>query len=148
MGDLTAANVSFVITVPLLLPAPTTLSGFAADDIFDVDDVDATDVVMGVDGILSGGMIFAPKPMNIALQADSTVSIAFFDAWYQGQEANYAAYPAQAVITFTGINTSYLLTTGFLSRYKPMPDAKKMLQPRKFRVTWQTIIPTTVGSGG
>lgn len=147
MPDITAANTAFVISVPLLLPVPQQLQGFAADDIFDVDDVDSTDILMGVDGILSAGMIFAPKPMNIALQADSP-SVSFFDAWYQGQQANTAAYAAQAIITFTGIGTSYALTTGYLSRYKPMADAKKILQPRKFRVTWQTIIPTPVGQFG
>lgn len=147
MPDITAANVSFIIGVPLLLPVPQQLQGFAADDVFDVDDIDSTDILMGVDGILSAGMIFAPKPMNIALQADSP-SISFFDAWYQGQQANVGAYAAQGVVTFTSIGTSYGLTTGYLSRYKPMADAKKILQPRKFRVTWQTIIPIPVGNGG
>ena len=147
MGDITSANVSFIISVPLLLPVPQQLQGFAADDVLDVDDIDAGDTIIGVDGILSAGMIFAKKPMNIALQADS-VSISFFDAWYQGEQANVAKYAAQANVTFTGIGTTYGLATGFLGRYKPMPDAKKTLMPRKFQIVWQTIIPTPVGQGG
>jgi hypothetical protein len=145
--DITSANAVFIISVPLLLPVPQQLQGFAVDDIFDVDDVDSTDVMMGVDGILSGGMIFAPKSMNVALQADSP-SMSFFDGWYQGQQAATAAFAAQASVTFTAIGTTYALLTGFLTRYKPMPDAKKVLQPRKFRITWQSVVPAPVGAAG
>jgi hypothetical protein len=147
MADITSANAAFLISVPAILPVPQQLQGFAADDIFDVDDVDGTETQLGVDGTFAGGMIFAAKPMNIAFLA-SSASIAFFDAWYAGQQANFAAYPAFGNITFTGIGTSYVLTTGFLTRYKPMADAKRVLQPRKFRITWGTIIPVPVGAGG
>ena len=145
--DITSANAVFLMSVPLILPVPQQLQGFAADDIFDMDDVDSTDVMMGVDGILSGGMIYAPKPQNIALQADSP-SMSFFEAWYQMQQGNAAAYAAQGNITFTAIGRSYQLLTGFLTRYKPMADAKKVLQPRKFRVTWQQVIPVPIGAAG
>ncbi|MDR3534028.1 MAG: hypothetical protein P4L90_26110 [Rhodopila sp.] len=147
MPDITAANTVFLISVPLLLPVPQQLQGFATDDIFTAEDIDATDTQQGVDGILSAGMIYMPKPMDIALQADS-VSISFFEAWYQGQQAAVAAYAAQATVTFTGINTSYVCTTGWLKRYKPMADAKKLLQPRKFRIEWQSITPSPVGASG
>jgi hypothetical protein len=145
--DITSANAVFLISVPLILPVPQQLQGFAADDIFDMDDVDSTDTMMGVDGILSGGMIYAPKPQNVALQADSP-SMSFFEAWYQIQQGNAAAYAAQGNITFTAIGRSYQMLTGFLTRYKPMADAKKVLQPRKFRITWQEVIPVPIGSAG
>ena len=145
--DITSANAVFLISVPLILPVPQQLQGFAADDIFDMDDVDSTDTMMGVDGVLSGGMIYAPKPQNIALQADSG-SVSFFEAWYQMQQGNAAAYAAQGNVTFTSIGRSYQLLTGFLTRYKPMADAKKVLQPRKFRVTWQQVIPVPIGAAG
>ena len=67
MATITSANVVFTLSVPLLLPVPQRIQGFAVDDIFDMDDVDATDTMMGVDGILSGGMIYAPKMQNIKL---------------------------------------------------------------------------------
>jgi hypothetical protein len=145
--DITSANAAFLITVPAILPVPQQLQSFAVDDIFDVDDVDATETQMGVDGGYAGGMIFAPKPMNISFLA-SSASIAFFDSWYGAQQANLAAYPAEGSITFTGIGTSYLLLTGYLTRYKPMADAKKVLQSRKFRISWASILPVPVGSGG
>jgi len=147
MADITSANAVILISVPLLLPVPQQLQGFAADDIFDMDDVDATDVVMGVDGILSGGVVFTPKPQNYSLQADSP-SISFFDAWYAGQQSAVAAFAAQGTVTFTSVGKSFACATGFLTRYKPMPDAKKTLQPQKFRITWQSVIPTPVGIAG
>ena len=58
------------------------------------------------------------------------------------------AYAAQGNITFTAIGRSYQMLTGFLTRYKPMADAKKVLQPRKFRITWQEVIPVPIGSAG
>jgi hypothetical protein len=147
MSDITAANALILISVPLLLPVPQQLQGFSADDIFDAEDIDATETMMGVDGQLSGGMIFAPLNWNVSLQADSA-SNTFFDAWYAGQKAAEAAFQAQANVTLTSIGTSYQLVNGFLSRYKPMSDAKKVLQPRKYRITWQSVVPVPVGAAG
>lgn len=147
MPDITSANAVFIISVPLLLPVPQQIQGFAADDIFDFDDVDTGEVSMGADGILSAGLVFVPKPQNITLQADSA-SNSFFDAWYAGEQAGVFKAPAQGTVTFPALGTSWGLVTGFLSRYKPLPDAKKMLQPRKFRITWQSTSPVPVGLGG
>jgi len=147
MADITAANAVFLISVPAVLPVAQQIQGFAADDIFDFEDVDATETLMGVDGVFSGGMVFMPKPQNIMLQADSA-SNAFFDAWNQAQQVAMAAYPASAVITLTGIGTSWALSTGYLTRYKPAPDAKRLLQPRRYRITWGKVVPTPVGAAG
>jgi hypothetical protein len=50
-------------------------------------------------------------------------------------------------VTLTSVGKSFALITGFLSRYKPVPDAKKILQPQKFRITWQSVLPVPIGSG-
>ncbi len=148
MGDITAANAVFIVSVPLLLPIPQQLQGFAADDIFDFDDVDAAETLMGVDGTLSAGMIFAPKMQNITLQADSASNGSLFDPWYAGQQAATAVFPAQGVVSFPSLGTSWTLITGFLTRYKPVPDAKKILQPRRYRITWQAVTPVPIGLAG
>lgn len=145
--SITSANAVFLISIPLLLPVVQQLQDWAIDDIYDVDDVDSTDTAMSVDGTLTGGMIFAAKPMNVALMADSP-SMPFFDAWYAGQYGAVDAFPAQGVITLPSVGTAFTLVKGYLSRYKPMPDAKKTLQARKFRITWQNIIPAPVGATG
>ncbi len=147
MADITAANAVFIMSVPLLLPVPQQLQGFAADDIFDTEEVDMSETMMGVDGVLSAGMVFAPTPQNIALQADSA-SVSFFEAWDAGQQAGTAAFFAQANVTLTSIGRSYQLLNGALVRGKRMPDAKKVLQPRKWRIMWQKVVAVPIGVAG
>lgn len=147
MADITSANAVLILTVPLLLPVPQQIQGFSADDIFDVADVDAKEIMMGVDGTLNGGIIFAPKEMNIRLMASSP-SVTFFDAWYYGEQAAVSVFPATGTITLTSVGKAYAMTTGMLSRYKPVADARKVLQPQTFRITWQSMQPIPVGPAG
>src|ERR1700731_4262504 len=118
--SITSANAVFLISVPLLLPLTQQLQDWAVDDIYDVDDVDATDTAMSVDVFPRGDIIFPPKPMNVALMADSP-SMSFFDAWYVGQYGATDAFSAQGTITLTSVGRAFTLVNGFLSRYKPMP---------------------------
>lgn len=147
MGDITAANAVILISVPLLLPTPTQIQGFSADDVFDVEDVDSAQVLMGVDGTLSAGMVFEPTPQTFTLQADSP-SASFFEAWDTGQQAAAAVFPAQANVTLTGVGRSYQCVTGFLTRVNRIPSTKKLVQPRKWRIVWQQILPIPVGVAG
>jgi hypothetical protein len=147
MADITSANAIILLSVPLLLPVPQQLQGFATDDIFDVEDTETTETRMGADGILSGGVIFMPTMVTFTLQADSP-SISFFESWDMGQQTQVISLPAQGNITLTSIGRSYQLVTGFLTRDKRMPDAKRVLEPRKYRVAWQQIIPVPIGAAG
>jgi hypothetical protein len=147
MGDITSANVVFTLVVPGLFPIPIPIQGFAADDIFDFEDVDAAETLMGVDGVLSGGVVFMPKPQNITLQADS-VSNAVFDQWNQAQQIAVQLLPGIGQVTFTAIGTTWALSTGILRRYNPIPPAKRVLQPRRYRIEWGKVIPAAVTGGG
>jgi hypothetical protein len=145
--SISSVNAVFLISVPLLLPVTQQLQDWAVEDIYDVDDVDVTDTAMSVDGILTGGLVLSAMPMNVALMADSP-SISFFEAWYAGQRGAFDSFPAEATITLTSVKRNFTLVKGYLSRFKPMPDAKKTLQSRKFRLTWQNIIASPVGPTG
>lgn len=147
MGDITSANTQFNLTVPGLFPVATPIQGYAVDDIFDFEDVDAAETMMGVDGTLSAGMIYAVKPQNITLQADSA-SNAFFDAWNQAQQLGQQVYPAIGVVTFPSLGWTFSLSTGILRRYRPVPDAKRLLQPRRYRIEWGRVVPLQIGGGG
>lgn len=147
MADITDANAVLLITIPLVLPVPQQIQGFAADDIFDTDDVEMAETMMGADGILSGGMIFTKTPLTITLQADSP-SIAIFEAWDSAQQASQAVYTAQMNVTLTSVGRSYQMITGFLVRGKRLPDAKKVLQPRKWRTEWQNVVSVPIGLAG
>jgi hypothetical protein len=139
MATLTAANAVLIITIPGLFNQPQVLQGFAADDIYDVDQIDMTEVVMGVDGILSGGFVFVPIKQTIALQPDSA-SNAIFESWAAAQTQIKDAYIANGRTTLQSVNRAYVSTKGFLTGHTPVPSAGKLLKPRKYTITWQSVV--------
>jgi hypothetical protein len=126
-----------------LFATPQQLQGFAADDVVTTDPVASVEVLMGVDGILSAGFVYVPIRQMIALQADSS-SNAVFDAWWNAMQTTKDVYLAQGVITLTTIQTKYALTNGSLTTYHPIADVKKLLQPRRYGITWQSVSPAPV----
>ena len=70
-ATLTAANSILMLLIPGLFPVPQQLAGYAADDVFTVDSTQPVEVLLGVDGRLSGGWVPTEKRMSISLQADS-----------------------------------------------------------------------------
>jgi len=138
-ATLTVANSVYLLVIPDLFPIPQQLQGYAADDVFSTEAVDSVEVVMGVDGQLSAGWMPTPKKQTIVLQADSVSSL-MFDAWQQAQEAVRDAFVADGFITLPSLGRIYTCTKGFLTSYMPIPDARKILQPRRFQITWESII--------
>jgi len=122
-----------------LYPVPQQLQGFAQDDAYSMTLVNVAEVLMGVDGKMSSGYIPQIKEMDISLQADSD-SNNFFEAWYSAQEAGKVAFSAFGVIQYPAIGRIYTLTNGVLFGYTPISDAKKILQPRKFQIKWESVI--------
>ena len=138
MATLTGASCILTISVPGLFNSPVTLQGFAADDVFSTDDQEVAETSMGVDGILSGGFVHVPIKQTIALQADSA-SNAIFETWAAQQKAALDTYTANGTANIVSTGRSYVMTKGFLSTIKTVPDVKKLLQPRRFVITWQSI---------
>ena len=147
MADITSVNAVYVISVPLILPVSQQLQGFSADDIYGFEEVSPNEVMMGLDGALSGGKVFVAKPQTITLMAGSA-SISFFDAWNEGMEVAIIAAPAFATLTLPSVGKSYQMSNGFLTRYKPAPDGKKVLQPQQYTITWNSVVPIPVGLSG
>lgn len=137
--DITAANANLTLAIPPLFNTPQQLQGFAADDVYDLDEIESVETLMGVDGTLSGGFVWKPQPQTIMLQADSP-SAALFDTWYSQQVAARTTYVANGVITLPAIGLKFVQTTGYLTGYKPA-GAKKLLTPRRFRITWNLVLP-------
>lgn len=140
MADITAANAVFAIAVDTLFPVPVILQGFAADDVFDTDPLDSAETVMGVDGRLSAGFVFREVRQTVTLQADSP-SMALFDFWWASMQAQRSVFFATGAVTLNALGTKWALTNGILHSYKPMPDVKRILQPRKFGLTWESVSP-------
>jgi len=137
---ITAANSVFMLTVGALYPTPQKLGGFMADDVFDTDDVEISETVMGVDNNLSVGYIPNPVEQNIAIMPDSPTSD-LFDAWYAAQLAAREVIVCSASIWLPGPQKKYACVKGVLKRTKPIPSVKKVVQGVVYRLTWQSILP-------
>jgi hypothetical protein len=146
-NNITSANAVLILTVPLILPAPIQLVGFATRDIFTVSRTKPTETRMGVDGFFTGGFIYVEKPMTLSFNPASP-SPAAFDAWNDGQETALIAAPAFMTVTLTGIGRTFNCNNGFLTGYAAIADAKETLQDRSFEITWGTIRGAPVGLSG
>jgi hypothetical protein len=136
MSTLTTANSAFYLSIAGLYAIPQKIQGYATDDAFAVDDVTTAEVMMGVDAKLSGGFTPYPYVMTIMLQADSP-SNAIFDNWMAAQKAAKEIYRAGAGISLQGTGDKYVFTNGIMTTGSPMSAAKKILQPRKFVITFE-----------
>lgn len=135
---LTAANSVLLLSIADLFPIPQQLQGFAVEDVFDVDNIDSAETAMGVDGKLSAGWVPMAVKQGITIQADSD-SIVIFENWYSAQQAARELYFATMSVYLPAVERKYALTKGVLSNYSPIATAKKILQPRKFTITWESI---------
>jgi hypothetical protein len=134
--SLTASNSSFAIGVVGLFSAPVGLQGYDVDDAFAVGELDTKEAKIGVDGVLSVGIIYQPITTEIFLQADS-ISVALFEAWYAAEQAAQQEFQAFATIRIPSLSKSYTLPVGYLKDYQPLSSAKRVLQPRRFSCVWQ-----------
>ena len=138
INSITAANATLMLSVAGLFNTPVQITGFDVDDVYDVEGIENAETKMGVDGTLSAGFIFVPIKQNFTIQADSA-SVAFFEAWYAAEQQKAEKYWASGTTTLPGISRVYQSLQGVLSNYSPLSSAKKVLQPRKFMITWQSV---------
>jgi hypothetical protein len=143
MPSITSANAVLTIAIPNLFNSPQQLIGFAADDVYTTDVQPASEVLMGVDGILSAGYVFAPVIQHYALQADSP-SVLLFETWYTSEQGIADVYFANGEIVLPAINRKWTMQVGALRDYPPMPDAQRTLRPRRFTIVWQRIVPQPI----
>jgi hypothetical protein len=137
-GSITSADAVFMLTIPMVYSAPQQLQAFSADDMFSTDAIDPVELQMGVDGVLVGGWVPRERKQTIMFLASSP-SIDIFETWAATNDAQRATYTATATISLKSLGRVYALTNGYLSTFTPMPNAKKVLQPRSFGITWQSI---------
>lgn len=139
MSTLTGANAIFMLSIPGVYSTPQQLQGFASDDSFATQSIKRAEVLMGVDGVLSGGFIFVVIPQTIDLQGDSA-SNDIFDQWDAANQAQIDSLTANGVVLLPGIGRKWTLTKGFLTDFEPIPAVKRLVQPRKFGITWGSMV--------
>jgi hypothetical protein len=140
MASLTAANAIIMLTIPGVFNQPQQLQQFAVDDVADVDTLTVAETLMGVDGFLSGGYVYNSVKYNYVLQANSP-SCFVFDQWKAAQDAEEDTFSANGVLVLRSLGTKWTWTNGFLTEWKPAPDIKKIIQPRRFQITWESVSP-------
>ena len=140
MSSITGANAVVMLAITGLFPVPLQLQGFAADDVFDTEAIESAEVLMGVDRKMSAGFVAVPVKQTYTLQADSA-SMFFFDTWWAAQQVIGDLYFASGIAVLNAVNQKWIMTKGALTSFKPTPDVKKLLQPRKFTVTWESVLP-------
>ena len=138
--SLTAANATILISVPGLFDVPQQLQQFAADEVYSTQSLKSAEVRMGVDGFLSGGFVYVEVVQGYTLQADSD-SINIFDTWWASQQVAQDVFTASGLILLPTLGKKWTLRKWFLTDYQPLPEAKKLLEPQKFSITWERVIP-------
>lgn len=139
MRTLTSANSSLALAVVPVFPAPQLIYGYATDDAFTTEAQEQVETQMGVDGNLSAGFVFNPVKQTIALQADSS-SNDLFEAWRAYHLTTKDVAVASATLIIPALSKTYIFSKGFLTSMSPAPDGKKILQPRRFQITWEKVI--------
>lgn len=138
MATLTVSNSVLLLTVTGLYPVPVPISGYSVDDAFASEEVENGETMMGVDGHLSAGFVPYVVPLTINLQADS-LSNDIFDDWIGAELRSRDKYVAGASVLIQGTGELYTFKRGFLRKFMPMPEAKKVLQPRRFTIEFEEL---------
>lgn len=138
---ITSANIVYMITIAGVVSAPTQLYGFAVDDAFSQGEVDHAELQQGVDAMVGAGWVPALIPQKFMFLASSP-SIDLFELWGRTNNQLKSSLVANATVRIPAVSRSYNLTNGYLKGYSPMPDAKKVLGPRSFTITWSDIQPS------
>lgn len=146
MATITSANAKLTFTVrgPAgVVVGPFTVQGYASDDAFVTEVADSAEAVMGVDGRMSAGFVPFITRQTITLQADSP-SIALFEAWLGAQQVLKDMLFADGALSLPGLQKSYALIKGALTRITPIPQAKRVLQPVTYEIAWETVQPAPI----
>lgn len=147
MPTITSATASFTLSVAQVFPTPVTLQGFGPDDAFDIEDVDTAETMVGVDGTGVAGWIPRQVTQTITFLASSP-SCDIFDQWLQAMDTISDILYATGLIRIPAIGKQYSMPLGTLRRYKTAPDAKRVLQPRRYNIVWlpQPFAPAVIVS--
>lgn len=139
-NSITSANALLFLSVSNLYTVPQRIQQFSADNIYDMPAIRSAEVSMGVDGVLSGGFVFVPITQSIELQANSP-SNAIFENWWLNQQLLEDVFIGSGSVTLNSLGEKWTMARGFLTSYTPAPRAGRILQPRRYEITWNQVMP-------
>lgn len=143
MATLTTANSEFIILVPLVFSSPQIIQGYATDDAFGTEDVTPTEAKIGVDAKKSSGRTPYLTKMLIHIQSDSPAND-IFEQWNGAIIAANDDLTASGSIMSPSLGKAWTLNNGSLTRYKVIPDAKKLFEARTYEITWESCPVTNI----
>ncbi|CAG9247733.1 conserved hypothetical protein [Burkholderia diffusa] len=126
MATIKSANSSFGLAIANLYPTPPTIQRCAADDALSAKAVEIAEIVMDVDGHMSGGFIFNPVDLKVTIVPDSP-SLQIFGNRITFQRTAREVFYANATIIVPSISRKYTLQNGILKSRNPTVNAKKGL---------------------
>lgn len=138
--SLTSANSIITLSQAILFPTPIQLQNYAADDITSMGGARILEHQMGVDGVLSFGFVWVERTQEISIKADSA-SISFFDTINTQQEAAQDVYPLSGTLILPSLGKMFNLINGGLETYPPIPAVRRTLQPQRFSIVWNRVVP-------
>lgn len=140
---LTGADAVLMLAVINLFDQAQQIQGFAADESTEAGAMKVGETLRGLDGKLSGGFVYVDVVQTITLQSDSD-SCDFFDIWNSTEQATKTKYISNGTLLLPQLFSQWTLTKGFLTSFTPFGGVKKLVQPRKFEITWETGIRSAV----
>lgn len=140
--DISSVSCTALLTVSGLL-GPVKLSGWSADDIYEVEEVETAETKMGLDYVMSSGQIPYITKQTFSFMA-SSASVRVFLQW---NAANTAAVksgnsPFTGILTLLvpSVSLKYTQTGGVLKKFPPIIGAGKTLKEQKFSIDWESVI--------
>lgn len=143
MKTITSANSIFLLSVGSIYPVKQRIEGFSMDSFWTFDRVTNKEVRQGVDGGMSAGWLPHLTPQTITLQPDKS-GYDIFLTWQTTEESIRETLFADATISLPAINKRFVLSKGVLTSFSPAPDAKKVLEPLTYQITWGTVVPSLI----
>lgn len=141
---ITSADATFVISSADFALAATIIEGYAADAAFAMENADAAETSLGVDGKLSAGWVPRSYNQTITLQPDSPAR-PIFDGIVAAQDAGRTVYRLNGVITLPGNQYSHSMSRGVLKNYSAMSNAQRILQPMTYQIEWERVFTVPLG---
>lgn len=135
---LTSANAVLMMTLPIL-PIPVQIKGFSADDMAEQEEIQYTESVKGVDGYMSSGYVNNNNVVNITLQPTSP-SMDIFYTWIKTMKVKREAISVSLLtLSSEALGCTYICQNGVLTNGTEIPPFKKIIQPVKFKLTFESI---------
>lgn len=133
--NITAANAIYFITAPPLYPTPQQLQGWGVAEAFDTEQAETAEVQIGVDAFVAAGWLPRVTRQTLTFLA-AAPSIDIFEQLVMAQDQLQQNFSLAGQITIIATGRKYNLPDGTLTRFPALPNARRVLDPRRFEIIW------------